>query len=81
MPTIKRKIFFDSEAGVALVKTLQEMVEDPAFNTEPTYSANCDKYPDNLIPFVDKHMDYLSSHPSVNPQYYIANLQLMTRVR
>lgn len=79
MPTMKRKLLLDSEAGVEVVKSLMEMVESPAYNTDSTYSANGEKYPDNKIPFVDKHINYLMTHPSINPSHYLANLRLMTR--
>lgn len=57
------------------------MVKDPAFNTEPTYSSKIDLYPDNLMPFVDKHMAYLCAHAALDPWHYISNLKLMTRIR
>lgn len=82
MPTIKKKIkFLDSEQGTAIEQDLIGMVADNAYNTISSYSADAIAYPDNLIPFVDKHMKYLSTHPSVDPDHYIANLRLMTRLR
>lgn len=82
MPTLKRKVnFFESEEGVEIEKTLQQMAADLAFNTASSYSANSVLHPDHLISFVDKHMNYLNTHPAINPREYVSNLRLMTRRR
>lgn len=73
--------FFQTEEGIEFQKALKEMAKDVTFSTGPTFSANSELYPDKLIPFVNKHMEYLRNHPSVDPQHYLANLRLMTRVR
>lgn len=82
MPTMKKKFnFFESEEGVAVKQTLRLMTEDTRYNTDSSYSADSGSYPNNLIPFVDKHMNYLRSHPSTDPQHYLSNLRLITRLR
>lgn len=82
MPTLKRKVnFFESEEGIEIADTLRLMAEDLAFNTASSYSANTVLHPDNLISFVEKHMNYLNTHPAINPREYISNLRLMTRRR
>lgn len=82
MPTYKKKPnFFETEEGVEFIETLRIMAKDKTYNTKSSYSANGELYPDNLIPFVNKHMEYLKNHPATNPQHYLANLRLMTRVR
>jgi hypothetical protein len=82
MPAPKRNPnFINSTVGFEIRQLLEDMVLDGAFNTEPSYSANGDLYIENLIPFVDKHMNYLCNHPSMDPHHYIANLRLMTRLR
>lgn len=82
MSTVKKRVnFFESEEGQAIALTLKNMALDEAYNTDSSYSANSELYPDNLIPFVAKHMSYLNAHPSTDPQHYISNLRLMTRVR
>lgn len=82
MPTLRRRVdFLNSEEGIESRRILRQMVADEAFNTQPTYSSNTKLYPDNLIPFVDKHMDYLCSHPSTDPQHYISNLRLISRLK
>jgi hypothetical protein len=77
----KRTNFPESEEGQAVKQLLIHMDDDGAFNTEASYSADTASYSDNIIPFVDKHMRYLQSHPSVDSGQYVANLRLMTRKR
>jgi len=61
---------------------LQAMEKDLALNTRASsYSANSDLYPDNQIPFVEKHLAYLMDHPKVDYTQYLANLRLMLKVR
>jgi hypothetical protein len=82
MPTIKKKTdFFVSEEGMEIKRILNSMTMDDSYNTDSSYSANSVLYPNNLIPFVDKHMNYLYTHPSTNPQHYISNLRLVTKIR
>lgn len=82
MATYKRKPdFFETAEGVQVMVMLRAMAEDTAYNTESSYSANTGLYPDHLIPFVNKHMEYLRTHPSTDPDHYLANLRLMTRFR
>ncbi len=81
MSTIKKVNFFESEEGVEARSLLQTLWSDKAYKTDSSYSTDSESYPDNLIPFVQKHMDYLSNHPSVNIKMYVANLRIMTRIR
>lgn len=82
MPTIKKKVnLFDTEEGAEIEKALRTMAADKAFSTKASYSTNSDAYPNNSMPFVDKHMSYLSAHPSVDPEHYLANLRLITKIR
>jgi hypothetical protein len=77
----KKYRFIDSEEGQDIRQKLQFMTVDKKYNTESSYSANSSLYPNNLIPFVEKHMQYLSVHPKLDAWMYLANLRLMTRVR
>lgn len=77
----KRSDFLESEEGKAIKQRLLHMTTDNKFNTASTYSSNTLTYNDNLIPFVDKHMNYLNNHPKLDADMYLQNLQLMTRVR
>lgn len=82
MYTPKKKVHFtSSDEGLEAERLLQLMVADKTFNTRASYSTNSVLYPDHLRPFINKHMDYLSSRPNLDPQSYIANLRLMTRIK
>jgi hypothetical protein len=82
MATYKKKpVFIDTIEGVEFEKALHTMVKDEAYLTTPSFSTNINLYPNNLIPFVNKHMDYIQNHPSIDPQQYLSNLRLMTRIR
>jgi hypothetical protein len=76
-----RKDFFNTEEGKDIKSKLQSMVGDSLYNTSPSYHSNGVLYPDNLIPFVDKHMNYLIGHPGIEAGQYLANVRLITRVR
>lgn len=73
--------FADSEKGQEIRHKLQLMTDDNSYNTPSSYSANRLVYPDNLMPFVDKHMGYLVDHPLLDPDKYLANVRLATRLR
>lgn len=77
----KRGNFTESEEGIAIREKLTLMAGDAAFNTASSYSANSVLYPNNKISFEDKHMNYLMIHPELEPNKYLANIRLMTRVR
>ncbi len=70
-----------SAEGLAIRRELEVIVADRQFNTQASYTTNSDLYPDNLIPFVDKHMDYIACHTSLDAALYLDNLRLMTRIR
>jgi hypothetical protein len=73
--------FVHTEEGLQVKQELKAMLENSKYNTESSYSTNGELYHDNLRPFIDKHMDYLASHPSVDLNHYLSNLRLITRVR
>jgi len=77
----QRKDFINSEEGIDIKRKLQNMASSSLYNTTSSYSTNSTLYPDSLIPFVDKHMNYLIAHPNLESKKYFANLQLMARVR
>lgn len=82
MPNIKSRMdFLESEKGREIRYKLQLMAEDSSYNTASSYSANALLYADNRIPFVDKHMAYLVNHPLLDPDEYLANVKLATRIR
>lgn len=76
-----RRGFFDSQEAKDIGDLLEQMVASAAYNTTSTYSADSVHYPDNLIPFLDKHLNYLYAHPKLDARSYVANLRLLTRIR
>jgi len=81
MPTYKKKSdFFQTEEGVEFIEQLKKIDADATYSTDASFSANTILYPDHRIPFVNKHIDYIKNHPSTDPQHYLSNLRLMTRV-
>lgn len=76
-----RKGFNESEEGKAIRYMLQRMTRDSSYNTAASYSADGDTYPDHLMPFTDKHMNYLNAHPDLDADRYLANIKLMSRIR
>ncbi len=81
MASSSAKWTVDAAGEAAIVATLQEMEGDEAFNTEPRYHTNGEKYPGNLITFSQLHLEYLKKFPAIDPSKYILNLKLMTRLR
>ncbi len=81
MPGATKAKFIDTEEAQEVKRQLELIANDEKYNTAASYSANELLYPDNLIPFVDKHMKYLISHPQLDPEMYLANVRLLTRIR
>lgn len=82
MPTLKKKRdFFTSEEGIWAFETLNSMVWDDKYKTVSAFTADTKRYPDNMMPFTDKHMYYLQNHANTDPKHYLANLKMMTRIR
>jgi hypothetical protein len=82
MSDYRRKTdFFETEEGQKIQQSLIEMALSSEYNTTSSYSPNTKEFPDNIAPFVGRHLDYLKNHPTINPQQYISNLKLMTKVR
>ena len=67
--------------GKEFVEALKKMALDTTYTTADSYSSDSVLHPDNLISFVDKHVEYVLSHPGTNPEHYVSNLRLMTRKR
>lgn len=71
----KTKEFLASQQAEEIREELSRMMNDEHYNTPSTYSAAAK----GDVLFVDKHMNYLSSHLSVDPAQYLSNLRLKTR--
>ena len=78
---LRRKDFIESEEGVAIIDMLRRMMDDKAYNTPTSYSANSSEYPDNIMPFMDKHLKYINDHPKIQASQYVANIKLMSRIK
>jgi hypothetical protein len=76
-----RTKFFESTEANDIRQILQQMAGSSLYNTLSSYTTHGTQYPNNLIPFVDKHMNYLNNHPKLDAEMYLANLRLMTRAR
>lgn len=81
MALTRGKTFLDSEEGKDVRRNFEQMTEDGAYNTSSSYSPDKLKYPDNLIPFADKHMNYLNMYPKMDAQLYLANVKLGCRIK
>jgi hypothetical protein len=71
----------EPEQWASLKEELRSMVLSQGYITDSGFTTNRELYPDNVIPFVEKHIDYLRRHPGIDPAQYIANLKIMTRLR
>ncbi len=74
--TSAKKAFLTSEEATSLRTQLQEMVENPDFNTAPRYSTA----DSGTSEFVQRHMDYMSAYLSMDHIQYVRNLKLMTKI-
>lgn len=82
MPVVKRRQdFATSEEGIWVAEILNAMVLDSAYMTKSSFSADSEHYPDNLMPFTDKHMQYLLKHPDTDAKHYISNLKMISKIR
>lgn len=75
--TLSQQKFLDSEVAANIRKSLERMLNDVTFNTASTYSSTMEE----RLSFIDTHMKYLSEHPKLDPEHYLSNLRLKTRVR
>ena len=54
---------------------------DPTMKTVGRYSPSSTQWPGNIMPFSEIHLAYLNKNKSVNPAHYLANLELMIKIR
>lgn len=73
--THSQKRFYASEECLTARMALQQLVDSSQYDTDSSYF---EKYE---LGFVDRHLYYLSTHPTTLTEGYISNLKLMTRVR
>ena len=60
---------------------LKKLEKDPQYNTKSRYHSDVERYPNNLITFAQSHIEHLKKFPNINPDQYISNLKLMTKIR
>jgi hypothetical protein len=60
---------------------LEELQSNPKMVTKSAYSPAAIDYPDNQLPFVQIHLNYLRKHHQVNPAQYLSNLEIMIKQR
>lgn len=73
--TSSQKRFYVSEECLMARETLQNMVDNPTYNTDSDYFSG------STLGFVDRHLYYLSTHAGTNVEGYLSNLRLMTSAR
>jgi len=71
--TLGQKRFYASAQCSEARIALKQMVDNPAFDTDSEY------FRGSTLAFVDRHLHYLSTHPTTNLIGYLSNLRLMTR--
>ncbi len=64
-----------------LVAALVTMERDPNLITKPSFTTNKTDWPNNQMPFVAYHVQYVRTHKLVTPEGYLSNLRLMLKVR
>lgn len=67
--------FYASEQCLSAREALKNMVGDQHYGTNSKY------YQQSALGFIERHLHYLSLHPTVNVNGYLSNLKLMTRKR
>jgi hypothetical protein len=70
-----QKRFYSSEQCLMARKALQQLVDSPEYTTGSDYFSG------NALGFVDRHLYYLSTHPTVQFEGYLSNLKIMTHKR
>ncbi len=60
---------------------LMALEADPTMKTVARYSPAATKWPNNMMPFSEAHLAYLTKNKAVNPAHYLANLELMIKIR
>lgn len=68
--------FLTSEKARRLYIQLEDMVNSPRYNTKV---AGLDSDPYG-VRFIEKHMDYMSRHRTMDHRQYIANLKIMMKI-
>ena len=60
---------------------LKKLQDDPTMTTKSIYSPLANEYPENQLPFVEVHMNYLRKNKGTDPAQYLSNLRIMIKKR
>lgn len=60
---------------------LLSLEANPGMKTVGRYSPLATMWPDNVMPFSEIHLAYLTKNKTVNPALYLSNLELMIKIR
>lgn len=66
--------YYDSDQCREAKQLLQQLVDNPQYDTTSKY------YGASSAGFVERHLQYLSTHSVKNLEGFISNLKLMTRI-
>lgn len=58
---------------------LKAMESNAGLNTKRGFADAL--FPDEIVSFTEKHLEYLRRHPKVDPRHYLANLRTMIKIR
>ena len=72
-----KPVFMDE---AAINEALDEMEQDELLRTGPVLMQDMGESA-RMVPFREKHLAYLRTHPKVNPANYLANVKTMIRIR
>jgi hypothetical protein len=75
LATYAQKRFYASELCQEARELLQALVDNPAYNTDPSSPVS------ESISFVERHLRRLSMYPKTNLDGYMSNLKLMTSTK
>lgn len=73
--TMNQKRFYASQQCNEAREALEKLVKNPSYNTDSDY------YNGATLDFVNRHLQYLSTHPLVKIDGYVSNLKLMTSTK
>ncbi len=57
------------------------IMQDDASLLTPAEPTDNPLHSSHQITFVEKHLHYLTTHPKVNPEFYLSNLRTMIKIR
>lgn len=61
-------------------QALSAMESDSTLDTQSSY-VKTTPAAGRVLSFREKHAEYLKEHPKINPEYYLANLRTMIKIR